>query len=61
MPLYEFECDYCGVTVELLEKKYKESIKCPYCGGEAKKIMSSTNFSLKGGGWASSGYSKENK
>lgn len=56
MPLYEFECERCGKHREEFVKVGTEILSCQ-CGGPMKKIMSMTNFALKGPGWASSGYS----
>jgi len=62
MPLYEFLCSECGKTktrIMPIDTKQK-IIKCD-CGKMAKRILSPTNFQLKGGGWADSGYSKGEK
>lgn len=62
MPLYEFKCPECGKIIDrLLPIDTKQRIiKCK-CGKMAKRIISSTNFQLKGGGWSDSGYSKGEK
>jgi len=61
MPIYEYKCKKCEYTFSKLESITSEDrIKvCPECGSEAKRIVSLTSFHLKGGGWFSSGYSKE--
>ena len=60
MPVYEFKCQ-CGQIIEELVRMGTESIKCPQCGAQAPKIISSCSFSLKGGGWYADGYaSKKN-
>ncbi len=61
MPIYEYSCQDCGNKFSKLESITSEDrIKtCPECGGKAKRIVSLTSFHLKGGGWFSSGYSKE--
>jgi putative FmdB family regulatory protein len=61
MPIYEYHCEDCGYTFSKLESITSENrIKtCPDCGGKAKRIVSVSSFHLKGGGWFSSGYSKE--
>ena len=56
MPVYEFECT-CGSITEDLVRMGTRSIKCPQCGGRARKIMSACAFELKGGGWYADGYS----
>ncbi len=61
MPLYDYRCRGCGNEFEVLvksEDKDKEQ-SCPKCESrEVGKLISRTSFSLKGGGWASDGYSK---
>lgn len=65
MALYDVECLECGNIEEILVKM--ESLdgegnildeKCSKCGSELlKKLISkSTNFHLKGNGWAKDGY-----
>jgi putative FmdB family regulatory protein len=66
MPLYEYKCVECGAQLEVLVRhpdlvtgKHDEVVVCPKseCAGEAKRMLSrSTTFILKGGGWASDGY-----
>ena len=60
MPMYEYRCQKCEKDFEVLVK-FSESEKeqpCPDCKSEeTKKKISQTSFSLKGGGWASDGYS----
>ena len=54
MPLYEFSCDSChGVSEHLMKISDKSPEVCPLCGkhGCLKKLMSRTNFVLKGTGW----------
>lgn len=62
MPLYEYRCPKCGTEFERLlsHTKRNDPQPCPndQCDEkEAKKLISRTSFSLKGGGWASDGYS----
>jgi putative FmdB family regulatory protein len=58
MPIYEYNCQECKQIFEEWQKDYEErDIPCPVCGGNATRIMSSTSFVLKGGGWYASGYS----
>ncbi len=60
MPLYEYRCQKCEKDFEVLTS-FSEGEKpqpCPTCKSEeTKKKISQTSFSLKGGGWASDGYS----
>jgi putative FmdB family regulatory protein len=57
MPIYEYSCQDCKQIFEDWQKDYEErDIPCPVCNGKASRLMSSTNFVLKGGGWYASGY-----
>jgi len=58
MPIYEYRCPVCGHELELLQKFKDPPPKCDKCKDEPEmdKKVSSTSFSLKGGGWASDGY-----
>ncbi len=59
MPLYEYQCEECGLDFEVRQKFSDKPISvCCHCGGKAKKMISQTAFSLKGGGWYEQGYSQ---
>lgn len=59
MPIYEYSCQDCKQIFEDWQKDYEErDIPCPVCGGQASRLISSTSFVLKGGGWYASGYSE---
>ena len=55
MPIYEYQCDQCGETVERLQNKASAAPPgvCKACGAKESmhRIMSKTSFQLKGGGW----------
>ncbi len=52
MPLYEYRCDACGDTIEVIQKFSDRPLhKCPKCSGRLRKLISRTSFHLKGGGW----------
>lgn len=52
MPVYEYECLQCGKNHEVMQKFSDAPLtKCPYCGGQMKKLISNTSFVLKGSGW----------
>lgn len=60
MPIYEYFCEKCHETNEVLQKVGEEAPKkCPQCGASAtlKKIVSNSAFHLKGGGWYKDLYS----
>ena len=58
MPIYEYQCDSCGTIAEEWCRHFDDtgSIPCPACGNAAKRLISHTNFSLKGGGWYATEY-----
>jgi putative FmdB family regulatory protein len=61
MPIYEYECLDKGHRFEELQKVSDRPLsKCKVCGGKVKKLISSTSFQLKGGGWYKDGYGNGN-
>ncbi len=57
MPLYEYQCEECGLKFEVRQKFSDTPLDtCRECGGKAKKLISQTAFTLKGGGWYQEGY-----
>ena len=42
MPVYEYKCDECGERFEKLTSVggKEVSVKCPKCGGSARRIIS---------------------
>ncbi len=57
MPLYEYQCQACGLIMEVRQKFSDAPLEtCKECGGEVKKMISQTGFALKGGGWYDQGY-----
>ncbi|MDH3392585.1 MAG: zinc ribbon domain-containing protein [Desulfobulbaceae bacterium] len=58
MPIYEYECQKCKKAVEVMQSMSDKPLtSCPDCSGEMKKLVSSSSFQLKGGGWYADGYS----
>lgn len=62
MPIYEYQCEKCSEVFELFESinSKNETRKCPKCGGEGKRIISLSNFQLKGSGWYVTDYKGKN-
>ncbi len=52
MPIYEYECE-CGEISEVRLDGFnpRDTIRCARCGKRAKRIVSKTDFLLKGSGW----------
>jgi len=58
MPIYEYECQKCEKRFEYMQSfKDAPKKKCESCGGKLEKLISSTGFVLKGGGWYKDLYS----
>ena len=52
MPIYEYQCNQCGETTEVLQKFSDAPLEtCSACGGHMEKLMSMNSFQLKGSGW----------
>ena len=57
MPIYEYECDKCQNIVEAWQSMTDAPLtKCTECGGSLRKLISTSSFQLKGGGWYADGY-----
>jgi putative FmdB family regulatory protein len=58
MPTYSYRCEACDKEFEKEQRISEDPIrKCPFCGKlKARRMISSGNFILKGGGWYSDGY-----
>lgn len=57
MPIYEYKCPKCDHSFELFGRHTDPAPECPECGHQpTEKMVSLTNFELKGGGWAKDGY-----
>jgi putative FmdB family regulatory protein len=58
MPTYAYECEACKHGLEAEQRISEAPLKkCPGCGkSKLRRMISSGNFILKGGGWYSDGY-----
>ena len=68
MPIYEYECDKCGVTFEAMQAMSAKPLKtCNGLGcddkdnGKVRRIVSASGFILKGSGWYASDYPSEDR
>lgn len=62
MPIYEFLCEKCDQTIEIMQKINEPAPEeCERCHARQslKKVVSSTSFHLKGGGWYKDAYSSK--
>jgi putative FmdB family regulatory protein len=61
MPLYEYKCQSCGKTFEVIQKFADEPLTThPECGGIVERLFSAPAFHLKGTGWYATDYGKGN-
>jgi putative FmdB family regulatory protein len=58
MPIYEYNCDKCGVFEVTQRITEKPLDVCPTCGGSVKRLISHTSFVLKGSGWYVTDYAR---
>jgi putative FmdB family regulatory protein len=58
MPTYDYQCQKCNFEFEREQRITEDPIKtCPKCKSrKAKRLLSASNFILKGGGWYADGY-----
>jgi putative FmdB family regulatory protein len=57
MPIYEYQCESCGIVFEARQKFSDAPLEtCKECHGKVQKMISRTGFALKGGGWYEQGY-----
>lgn len=60
MPIYEYQCEKCGVIIEKIQKFSDAPLtSCDRCEGKLNKLLSQSSFSLKGSGWYLTDYSKK--
>ena len=52
MPLYEYQCEKCGLIHEVIQKFSDSPLKeCPECTGPLQKLLSASAIQFKGSGW----------
>src|SRR5437879_10618105 len=62
MPTYEYECLKCRRVFEVRQRISEPALTmCDVCGGEVRRLLSSTPFILKGGGWYVTDYPSESR
>jgi putative FmdB family regulatory protein len=60
MPIYEYECQKCGKTFEVLQKMSDKPLKKHEgCGGSLTKLISAAGFQFKGTGWYVTDYARK--
>ncbi len=57
MPIYEYQCEKCGVFEAIQKFDDQPLTNCPVCkSNNPQKIVSASAFHLKGSGWYKSDY-----
>jgi putative FmdB family regulatory protein len=52
MPIYEYECEQCGVRFERLQRMADASLtECPECSGHVHRVMQPVGIIFKGSGF----------
>lgn len=64
MPIYEYECESCGMSFELMQSinaKPPKQCETPNCNGKPRRKVSASGFILKGSGWYVTDYPSESR
>ena len=58
MPIYEYRCAHCGDFEQTQRITDPPLTRCPKCRRKVQRLISSTSFQLKGGGWYATDYAR---
>ena len=59
MPIYEYRCDACGASFEVLQRMSDDPLEtCEECGGALRKVMHPVAIHFKGSGFYTTDYGK---
>lgn len=59
MPIYEYQCDDCGISFEVLQKMSDDPlVECEKCGGALRKVLHPVAIHFKGSGFYTTDYGK---
>ena len=61
MPIYDYKCKYCKTKKEIFQKRIEDKILyCDKCKKKSLvKLISASNFILKGKGWYKTDFKTE--
>lgn len=60
MPIYEYRCDACGDTFEVLQRFSDEPVEtCKLCGGSVRKVLHPVAIHFKGSGFYTTDYARK--
>jgi putative FmdB family regulatory protein len=61
MPIYEYHCDRCDQTFEVIQKFSDDPVLThESCGGPVERLISTSALQFKGTGWYITDYAKKN-
>jgi putative FmdB family regulatory protein len=61
MPLYEYRCEKCHRTFEVIQRfSDPELTECSECGGHLERLLSAPAIRFKGTGWYVTDYGGKN-
>jgi putative FmdB family regulatory protein len=59
VPIYEYQCDDCGHSFEVMQKMSDEPLtECEKCGGPLHKVLHPVAIHFKGSGFYTTDYGK---
>ena len=59
MPIYEYQCDDCGASFEVMQKMSDDPLtECEKCGGPLRKVLHPVAIHFKGSGFYTTDYGK---
>jgi putative FmdB family regulatory protein len=59
VPIYEYQCDDCGSSFEVIQKMSDEPLAiCEKCGGSLRKVLHPVAIHFKGSGFYTTDYGK---
>ena len=59
MPIYEYRCDKCGDSFDVLQRMSDDPlVTCEKCGGTLRKVMHPVAIHFKGSGFYTTDYGK---
>ena len=60
MPIYEYRCDACGNTFEVMQKFSETPLDtCELCGGSIRKVLQPVAIHFKGSGFYTTDYARK--
>jgi putative FmdB family regulatory protein len=59
VPIYEYRCDECGASFEVMQKMSEDPLtECEKCGGSLRKVLHPVAIHFKGSGFYTTDYGK---